>query len=103
MAQPVLVVHQHSDSSNAVLIECIAGFFGLYGIGWLMSGYTTTGMLLLIGGLVWSALVWGFILLTFGFGIFALACAGPIDLAIWITSALILNSTLKKRALGIVP
>ncbi|HEU5347230.1 MAG TPA: hypothetical protein VFU63_01330 [Ktedonobacterales bacterium] len=99
MVQPVVMVQQQTDSSAAVLVECICGFFGFYGIGWLMSGYTTTGILLLLGGFVWKVLFW---LIVLGTGFVGLICMGPIDLAIWITSGVILSNTLKKRSMGII-
>lgn len=98
VAQPVVVVQQN-DSSSAVLVECICGFFGLYGIGWLMSGYTTTGIVLLICGLLWSGFVLTVLVFTAGFGGL---CLGPINIALWITSALILNSKLKQRRLVVM-
>lgn len=96
---PVVVVQQHNDSSNAVLIECLCGFFGFYGIGWMMSGYTTAGILLLLGGFVWEAIFWTIVIFTASLG---LICVGPIDLALWITSGVILSNTLKKRTTIIV-
>jgi TM2 domain-containing membrane protein YozV len=98
-AAPVVVVQQQNDSSSAVLVECICGFFGLYGIGWLMSGYTTTGIILLAVGLFWSAIV--LVLLIFS-GFLLGLCLGPINIALWITSALVLNSHLKQRRMVVI-
>jgi hypothetical protein len=51
-----------------VIVEVIGAIFGFYGIGWLMVGETTTGVLLLIAGLVWAAIVATGTVLTAGLG-----------------------------------
>src|SRR5713226_5695682 len=47
-------------------------FLSLYGVGWLMAGEITVGVILLIGSLIlyWPALIFG-IIFTFGLGIFS--------------------------------
>ena len=97
--QPVVVVQQQSDSNTPVVVEIICGIFGIYGIGWLMSGYTGVGLtLLLVGILLWAPIFWVVTAFTVGLG---LICLIPIDIAIWVTSALTLNSKLKQRRMGI--
>jgi hypothetical protein len=95
--QPVVVVQQQQDSSMPVIVELICDIFGIYGIGWLIAGYTTPGILLLIGGFIWAAIFWGATIITIGIG---LICLVPIDIAFLITSVLMLNSRLKQRRMG---
>lgn len=94
--QPVVVAPQN-DSSMPVIVELICDLFGIYGIGWLIAGYTTPGILLLIGGFVWAALFWTITVFTVGFG---LLCVAPISIAFLITSVLMLNNKLKQRRMG---
>lgn len=49
-----------------VVIEAVGAFFGIFGLGWLMAGRTATGILLLLGGLLWDAIGVG--LITSGVG-----------------------------------
>jgi hypothetical protein len=89
---------QQADSSTPVIVEIVCGIFGFYGIGWLIAGYTTPGILLLVGGLVWAVMFWTIAVFTAFIG---LICLVPIDIAIWVTSALILNGRLKQRRMGL--
>ena len=84
---------QNQNATLAIVLEIVGGLFGLFGIGWLVSGNTQTGIYLLVGGLVWGA-IWVFIaIFTLGIG---LLCIGPINLAIMITSTIMLNNRLKQ-------
>lgn len=85
-----------SDKNTALVVEIIASLFGIYGIGWLMSGETTVGILLLIGSFVlyWPIFIVGAIF-TFGFG---LLCLGPLGIAAIIVNAIMLNNALKRKA-----
>jgi len=96
---PVVIVQQQTDNSSAaVAVECIAGFFGFYGIGWLMSGYTAAGIIMLICGFIWDSIYVTIAVLTIGIG---LICLVPLDAIIWGTSAVLLNNKLKERRMGI--
>lgn len=75
----------------AVVVEAIAGFFGLFGIGWLMSGITTTGLFLLIGGIIWDVVGFFFSIFTAGFGLF---CVGAVNIVVLIISSVLLNRRL---------
>ena len=95
--QSAVAAPRQADSSTPVIVEILCGIFGFYGIGWLIAGYTVPGILLLVGGLVWAVLFWTIAALTAFIG---LICLVPIDIAIFVTSALILNSRLKQRRMG---
>ena len=70
------------NPNNAIVLEILPGLFGFLGIGWIYSGYTQTGVILLI---LWWLLVWGswitillgstvFTTITFGLGFFSFCC-----------------------------
>jgi hypothetical protein len=90
---PPMAAPQNQNATLAIVLEIVCGLFGLFGIGWLVSGNTQTGIILLVGGLVWGA-VWVFIaIFTLGIGFL---CIGPINLAIMIISTIMLNNRLKQ-------
>ncbi len=85
-----------NKNSAALVVEVIASLFGIYGIGWLMAGETTTGVLLLIGSFVlyWPIFIVGSII-TLGLGLF---CLGPLGIAAIIINAILLNNMLNRKA-----
>ncbi|MFL5653305.1 MAG: hypothetical protein ACJ8CB_03860 [Ktedonobacteraceae bacterium] len=93
----VTVVNNASTKNNTPLIvEILFSLFGIYGVGWLMAGETTTGVILLICSFVvyWPLLVL-IALFTFGIG---LACDFPLAIAAIIVNAILLNGALNRRA-----
>ncbi len=84
-----------TKNDTPLIIEVILSLFGIYGIGWLMAGETTTGVILLICSFVvyWPLLVL-IAVFTFGFG---LACDFPLAIAAIIINAVLLNKTLAKK------
>jgi hypothetical protein len=93
-APPVVIVQQSDNSGLAIVLEVLGGLFGLFGIGWLIAGETTTGLLMLIGGFVWIGVAVVLSILTFGlFGF----CLVPINLGAMITSAVMLNNKFKQK------
>lgn len=78
-------------NSTPVVIEAIAALFGLFGLGWLYAGRNPTGILLLVGGLLWDAI--GLALLSTGIGAI---CFLPVH-AIFVTvSAVRLSSSIRR-------
>ena len=93
----VNVVTTSSTSSSAVLVEVLLSIFlGIYGVGWLMSGETTVGIVLLICSFVvyWPVLIVGTIF-TLGLG---LLCLGPLAIGAIIFNAIMLNNAIKRKA-----
>lgn len=74
------------SDNTAVAIEALCAFFGIYGIGWLMAGRTTTGILLLLAGLAWDTIGLGLILTGVG-----VCCFLPLH-AVFITLSTVLLS-----------
>lgn len=79
-----------------MIIEIVAGLFGLMGIGYLYAGYTAMGLLLLIGWWViigiLAALLFVFTLITLGIGSLAVFCFAPLWFLAPIVSGLILKN-----------
>ncbi len=61
-----MYVYQSKSRSTAVLLEVLPFFMGLLGVGWLYSGQTTTGLLWLVGFVIWNTFAVVADLLTFG-------------------------------------
>ena len=74
----------------AVVIEAICGIVGLFGIGWLMSGVVTTGLLLLVGGIIWDVV-------GFFFGISTSGLAFAVVVAVNIVVLIISSALLHRR------
>lgn len=81
------------DPGTAIVLEILLGLLGFLGIGYLYAGYTTEGILRLIGW--WIALGIGAVLVVVTFGIGSL-CLIPVMIAVPILSGL----ALKKRMQG---
>lgn len=95
MAYPPAAYYPAAPSQSgggAIAAEVIAGLFGIWGIGWLIKGYTSIGVSLLVGGLVFGVVMLVIAFLTFGVG---LLCWGPLNLVAMIISAVTLSNRLK--------
>ncbi|HEV2661712.1 MAG TPA: hypothetical protein VGU68_13980 [Ktedonobacteraceae bacterium] len=83
------------SSDSSLIVEIILSLFGIFGVGWLMAGETTVGVVLLICSFVlyWPIILMGTIF-TLGFG---LLCLGPMMIAAIIINAVFLNNALKRK------
>jgi hypothetical protein len=94
----VTIVNNASSGKNdgALIAEIIFSLLGVFGIGWLIGGETTTGIILLICSflLYWPIMFFGTIF-TLGFGLIFL---GPLMIASIIVNAVLLNTALKRKA-----
>jgi hypothetical protein len=85
-----------NKNDGALIAEILFSLFGVFGIGWLIGGETTTGVLLLIGSFVlYWPIIFGGTLITFGLG---LLCLGPLAIGLIILNAILLNNKLKRKA-----
>jgi len=91
----VVVVPAAKTKGTALAIEAVAAIFGIFGIGWLYSGNTAIGILLLIAGFVWDAIALFVLLVSLGFGLF---CLVPIHMLLVLGSVLLLNIAAPKTA-----
>ena len=84
-------------NSGALLAEIILSLFGIYGIGWLIAGETTIGVILLICSFVifWPLAIM-FAVFTLGLGIFV--CDLPLAIGGIILNAVLLNNRLNRKA-----
>jgi hypothetical protein len=85
--QPVVVMRPRESNGGAVAVEAILAFFGLYGVGWLMAGETTIGVVLLLASFFWWGLAVVIAASTVGFGLF---CVAPLNIGLMILSAVLL-------------
>ncbi len=89
-----------THSSTPVVVELLLNIFlGIYGVGWLMAGETTTGVILLICSFM-DWFIWGLLFVfTLGLGFI---CWGPLLIAAIIVNAVLLNKTLKRKASQVI-
>ena len=94
----VTVINNSSGGSKdaALIAEIIISLLGIFGIGWLLAGETTVGVILLLGSifLYWPIMFFG-TLFTLGFGLIFL---GPLMIAAIIINAVLLNNAIKRKA-----
>ena len=64
----LMVRGPRKPEGSAVAVEAILALFGVYGVGWLMSGITTTGAVIMSLGFVWDALMIVVSVATLGIG-----------------------------------
>ena len=84
----------HKERIIALLLEILPGIFGLLGIGWIYSGNTTSGILWMIGVMVWNCGAIIAAVLTGGLG---LICSVPINWVFLAISAIFLHRYTKQH------
>ncbi|MBV9689176.1 MAG: zinc ribbon domain-containing protein [Ktedonobacteraceae bacterium] len=89
------------QNDSALLKEIILSLLGIFGIGWLIAGETTVGIVLLLASFLiyWPMMLLG-TFFTLGLG---LICLGPLAISAIIVNAVLLNTTLNRRARRIHP
>jgi hypothetical protein len=90
-----------NKNSGALVAEILLSLFvGIYGVGWLMAGETTTGIILLICSffVYWPFMILGTIF-TLGIG---LICLVPMAIGAIIVNAVLLNNLLNRKAAQMV-
>jgi hypothetical protein len=90
----------NKDSGPLIAEILLSLLVGIYGIGWLIAGETTTGVILLVCSFLvyWPILILGTIF-TLGFG---LLCLGPLAIGAIIANAILLNNFLNRKASQVV-
>ena len=98
----VNIVNPTNTNNTPVIVEVLLTLFlGIYGVGWLMAGETTVGVILLICSILlyWPIFIIGTIF-TFGLGLF---CLGPLAIGAIVLNAILLNNSLKRKAASYMP
>lgn len=91
-----------AKNNTPLLVEILLSIFlGIYGVGWLMAGDTTIGVVLLICSFViyWPILAVSFFFTVFTLGL-GLLCVAPFIIAAIILNAILLNNSLKRKAMN---
>lgn len=83
-------------NDGALIAEILFSLFGIFGVGWLIGGETTIGVVLLIASftLYWP-IMFGGTIITFGLGLILL---GPIAIGTIIINAVLLSNRLRRKA-----
>jgi hypothetical protein len=84
----------HKDKGLAMILEIVPALFGIFGIGWIYSGNLNTGLIWLIGMLLWTFFTIFLDVITFGV---ACLCTVPIQLIMIIVTAVTLNTHINKH------
>lgn len=86
---------QQSSKDGALAAEIILSLVGLFGVGWLIAGETTVGIILLVCSvfIYWPIFVGGTIV-SDGIG---LICLGPMAIAAIIINAILLNRRCSRK------
>ena len=85
------------DPSTAFVLELLLGLFGFLGIGWVYSGRTTLGIVMLIG---WWVIVIGGLGGSLATGFLGCCVWLPIHVVAPIVSALLIRNELEKNPWG---
>jgi TM2 domain-containing membrane protein YozV len=91
---PPYVYGAAKSRTSALLLEILPGLFGILGIGWLYIGQTSTGLIWLIGYLVWNFVAMLLDLVTFGL---FLCIHLPVNIACLVVSPIMLNNYMQSR------
>lgn len=85
-----------NKNDAALVTEILLSLVGIFGIGWIMAGKTTIGVVLLVCSILiyWPIMILG-TFFTLGIG---LICLGPIAIVTIILNFVLLNSLLNRKA-----
>jgi len=82
------------DGGIAFCLEILPGLAGLFGIGWIYSGNTSTGVILLAGGIFWFLII---VVAAFITASAACLCTVPLSLVGTAISSVMLNNYTKQH------
>jgi hypothetical protein len=86
---------QAPNLSNALTIEVVLSLIGIFGVGWIMAGQITIGILFLLGSIFFY---WPMLILSTMFtdGL-SLLCLVPMAIGLIIFNAVLLNGYIKRK------
>jgi hypothetical protein len=85
---------EHPSRTAAIITEVILDLFGIYGVGWLIAGETTVGIVLLVGSFIWWPIALFITLFTAGIG---LICFLPLWVVFLLLSVILLSQRTAAR------
>ncbi len=90
----------NTDNGPLIVEVLLSLFLGIYGVGWLMAGESTVGVILLICSFVvyLPTLILGTIF-TLGIGLF---CLVPLAIGAVVLNAVLLNNALKRKVAQVI-
>ena len=81
-------------SFSPLIVELVLNFIGIYGVGWLLLGKKSTGLILLGTSLVLWFFVAVLAILTLGLGII---CLGPLAIVAILCNIFLLQQAMKRN------
>lgn len=87
---------QQKDSGLALILEILPGLFGFLGIGYMYAGYTTRGILRLVGWWIILAIAFVISAATAPLGGIGFLCFAPFAIGVPIVSGLLLKEQMKQ-------
>ncbi len=102
---PLNVAFINTNNSTPLIVELLLTIFlGIFGVGWLMAGEVTIGIILLVCSLFiyMPLLIISIFIAFFTFG-FSLFCTGPMVIGAIALNAILLNTKLKHKASSCMP
>ena len=95
-----ITVVQNTGNDASVIAEIVLSLFGVFGVGWMMGGETTAGIILLLCSIFiyWPIMILG-IVFTFGLG---LICLIPLAIGAIIINALVCSRVLKRKTARLI-
>lgn len=97
---PVNVMVHNTGSDASLAVEIVLSLFGLFGIGWILGGETTMGIILLLCSIfIYLPIMILGTVFTLGIG---LICLVPLAIGAIILNALLCNRALKRRAARLI-
>jgi hypothetical protein len=95
----------NTNNSTPLIVELLLSIFlGIFGVGWLIAGEVTVGVILLVCSLFiyLPLLIISIFIAFFTFGL-SLFCTGPMIIGAIVLNAILLNNRLKRKAAAYMP
>jgi hypothetical protein len=86
---------ENASRTAAIIAEVILDLFGIYGVGWLIAGETTVGIILLVASFVWWPIAVLGTIFTAGLGVL---CIVPLNIIFLLVSVIMLAQRTAARA-----
>ena len=91
----VTVRPENPSRTAAIIAEVILDLFGIFGVGWLIAGETTVGIILLVASFVWWPIAVLGTIFTAGLGVL---CIVPLNIIFLLVSVIMLAQRTAARA-----